>query len=140
MQKLTQTNKFQRPKIPTGKRTGEKAGFPHSDAFDPEQWKHTALPSVKLTYVDQDMTKQIRSARGLSRSVPGQWARIMRCGDHGFSIPAIIETDRLNLDPQRQALSMFKQGMYLVSIIYIEMCCKYHKMEFLSAQQPQLKH
>ena len=95
---------------------------------------------MKLTYVDQDMTKQIRSARGLSRSLPGQWARIMRCGGHGFSIPAIIETDRLNLDPQRQALSMFKQGMYLVSIIYIEMCCKYHKMEFLSAQQPQLKH
>ena len=60
-------------KIPTGKRTGEKARFPHSDAFDPEQWKHTALPSVKLAHVDRDTTKHIRSAWGLARSLPGQW-------------------------------------------------------------------
>ena len=105
----------------------------HIDAFDCEQWKHTALLSVNLARVDWDTYDKTDLHGAFPDCCLDNGARIIRCGGHSFSIPDIIETDRLNLDPQRQPLSMFKQGIYLVSIIYIEMHCKYHKIEFLSA-------
>lgn len=91
------------------------------------------------------MTKQIRSAWGLLRWPHGDFpsgrldngTRIITCRVHSFSISDAIKNDRLNLDPQIQLLSVFKQAMYPGSITYIETHWKDHKIELLPTQLHQ---